>query len=274
MSLSELLDAAEMELGLSLTVHDLRGFFVDLEGHRLIQTHHLHRHEWCRHQRFPDSKWEKRCFECCYQEAHPKALLECGVQVVDCWKGAREMRVPLIREGVVQGLLFAGLFCGDERLMPSSTRRDVGELPGLDASKEQRLKILLELLAKGLLDRVEDLRQGGPKGSREEQIQSLLHTRSHEELTIGDVAKALGLSSSRASHVIKEEFGLSFIKLLVQVRIEKAVVLLKTPENSLAFIAQQTGFSNVYYFNTCFKKNMGQPPGEYRKDLKMHRFEH
>ena len=48
----------------------------------------------------------------------------------------------------------------------------------------------------------------------------------------------------------------------------QARALLENDWLTLEEIAERSGFKNVHYFNTVFKKNYGIPPGLYRKQLK------
>ena len=85
------------------------------------------------------------------------------------------------------------------------------------------------------------------------------------EITLNDLADFLGLSHSRTSHVLKEEFGKTFNELLNASRIKRACDLLLTTQLSLKRIAHLSGFSNEYYFGRVFKKHTNLPPGAYRK---------
>ncbi len=46
----------------------------------------------------------------------------------------------------------------------------------------------------------------------------------------------------------------------------QARTLLENDWLTLEEIAGRTGFRNVYYFNSVFRKHFGTPPGRYRKN--------
>jgi len=65
---------------------------------------------------------------------------------------------------------------------------------------------------------------------------------------------------------MKRELGHSFIHVLVQIRIQKAVHLLKETELSILEIALKVGYDSQHYFSTAFKKMIGVSPNQYRRD--------
>jgi two-component system response regulator YesN len=65
--------------------------------------------------------------------------------------------------------------------------------------------------------------------------------------------------------LIKQEFGTTFVSLVTQARIQKAVQLLNTTDMSVNEIAELCGYDTQHYFSTTFKKMMGVSPNQYRK---------
>jgi two-component system response regulator YesN len=78
-------------------------------------------------------------------------------------------------------------------------------------------------------------------------------------------AAAAGLSSARFSTSFKSETGVSFTDYLLKLRMEKAKELMRDPNRKIYEIAMMTGYSNIPYFSTAFKKYTGCPPSEYRE---------
>jgi hypothetical protein len=52
------------------------------------------------------------------------------------------------------------------------------------------------------------------------------------------------------------------------VRIDNACQMMLHSGLSLKEISEKTGYTNQYYFSSCFKKKTGQSPSEYRKPVK------
>ncbi len=60
-----------------------------------------------------------------------------------------------------------------------------------------------------------------------------------------------------------KQYGVSPVKYITALRIEKAKELLITGRYTISQIAMECGFDNVYYFSTVFKKHTGTPPSKY-----------
>jgi hypothetical protein len=51
----------------------------------------------------------------------------------------------------------------------------------------------------------------------------------------------------------------------MEIRLLKAVSLLRNPREKVINVAEQCGFNHLGLFNTCFKKRYGTSPGQWRK---------
>ena len=91
---------------------------------------------------------------------------------------------------------------------------------------------------------------------------------SNSELSLDDVAEALQVSPVYLSRQFKEELGTSFIYVLTEIRIKKAIELLDSTERTMNEIAELVGFDNQHYFSTSFKKTVGISPNQYRRGVK------
>jgi AraC-like DNA-binding protein len=92
-----------------------------------------------------------------------------------------------------------------------------------------------------------------------------LEEHIREELTRESVAKAVGISPSHFSRLIREKKGRTFTDLLNQYRIEHACKLLVRSSQTLAHIANETGFCDQSYFSKVFRKYKGLSPAKYRE---------
>ena len=81
-----------------------------------------------------------------------------------------------------------------------------------------------------------------------------------EKLTVEELAARSGYSASHFARQFTRVYGLSPIQYLNSIRILHAKNLLRTGQYTIAEIAQECGFSNVYYFSRCFKQLTGTPP--------------
>ncbi|MEG2436441.1 MAG: AraC family transcriptional regulator, partial [Ruthenibacterium sp.] len=85
---------------------------------------------------------------------------------------------------------------------------------------------------------------------------------SHD-ISIDDIAKAVGVSRSHLYRVFMSNVGQSPIDYLTNYRISEACFLLKNSALSIAEIAVSVGFFDQFYFSRVFKKTKGIPPSKY-----------
>ena len=74
------------------------------------------------------------------------------------------------------------------------------------------------------------------------------------------------ISKRQLSRVLRQLYGTSFRKLLIDVRMSRAVQLLDTTELPAEEIAAQVGYHSVSGFYDAFRKKYGMPVGSYRKE--------
>ncbi len=88
-----------------------------------------------------------------------------------------------------------------------------------------------------------------------------------EDLSLGQVAKAVNTSSFYFCKMFKRFTGINFTDYLSRLRIEQARNLLLNPNLRISEIAYEVGFQSLTHFNRVFKKIIGQSPTEYRAQL-------
>jgi AraC-like DNA-binding protein len=88
-----------------------------------------------------------------------------------------------------------------------------------------------------------------------------------EDLSLGQVARAVNASTFYFCKMFKKATGLNFTEYLSRVRIEKAKNLLLNPNLRISEIAFEVGFQSLTHFNRVFKKIVGQSPTDYRRQL-------
>lgn len=87
-------------------------------------------------------------------------------------------------------------------------------------------------------------------------------------LSLKDISGELNVHPAYLSREFSKHFdNLSFGEYIRKLRIDKALVLLETTSYPLSEIAYLTGFSDQSHFNRIFKKQMGNNPSEFRKNL-------
>ena len=88
------------------------------------------------------------------------------------------------------------------------------------------------------------------------------------DISFESLAKEVNYSVSYISALLKKKLGTSFVKMLTELRMEKAKELLRNPALKIIDIAERLGYNDSYYFSHCFKKYMGIPPKEFRNNDK------
>jgi AraC-like DNA-binding protein/ligand-binding sensor protein len=91
-----------------------------------------------------------------------------------------------------------------------------------------------------------------------------------EKLSLGQVARAVNMSTFYFCKTFKKVTGINFTDYLSRVRIEKSKNLLLNPNLRVSEIAFEVGFQSLTHFNRVFKKILGQSPTEYRAQLLSH----
>jgi AraC-like DNA-binding protein len=87
-------------------------------------------------------------------------------------------------------------------------------------------------------------------------------------LNLKEISEGLALHPAYLSRQFSKYFdNLSFGEYVRKIRIEKAIELLETSDNSLAEIAYLTGFSDQSHFTRIFRKHTGKSPSQYKKNL-------
>jgi YesN/AraC family two-component response regulator len=102
------------------------------------------------------------------------------------------------------------------------------------------------------------------------KARTFIHEHQTEELSLGQVAKAVNMSSYYFCKTFKKVVGINFTDYVARVRIEKSKNLLLNPNLRVSEIAFEVGFQSLTHFNRVFKKVLGQSPTEYRAQLLAH----
>lgn len=92
-----------------------------------------------------------------------------------------------------------------------------------------------------------------------------IETRFHQRCSLEEIARTMGCSRGHASRRFHDETGGTIQEYLMMRRIRQACELLLHTSASVREIASQVGFSEYAWFITCFRKNMGKTPLQYRK---------
>lgn len=107
-------------------------------------------------------------------------------------------------------------------------------------------------------------RQSNKMDARIEQTLHLLSSQMNKSFLIADLAREVGLSSSRLSHLFKETVGCSIIDALNRIRLDHAALLLEHTDRGPTDVAGDVGFQNYNHFASLFRKRYGTSPRAFK----------
>ena len=96
------------------------------------------------------------------------------------------------------------------------------------------------------------------------RAKEFINQHLNEDLSLGQVAKAVNTSTFYFCKMFKKATGINFTDYVSRRRIENAKNLLLNPNLRVSEIAYEVGFQSLTHFNRVFKKIEGQSPTEYR----------
>ena len=99
-------------------------------------------------------------------------------------------------------------------------------------------------------------------------IQYMKENYSDSDLTLQKLAKLIHVSTPYLSNLFKIEKGFNFGDYLVELRMKKAMELMREENLKNYEISERVGYSNPQYFSICFKKYTSYTPAEYKKKFK------
>ncbi|MCI7814102.1 MAG: response regulator [Lachnospiraceae bacterium] len=86
-------------------------------------------------------------------------------------------------------------------------------------------------------------------------------------LSVEMICQELHISAAYFSTIFKKEVGESYVSYLTNLRLKKALELLKDTTEKTYVIAEKVGYSEPNYFSYVFKKKYGVAPSKYYKSL-------
>jgi len=94
---------------------------------------------------------------------------------------------------------------------------------------------------------------------------ALMHENLSRAWDISTLARACGASRATLARRFVAEIGEPPSAYLTRARMQEGARRLLTTNHSLATIAAAVGYSSEFAFNKAFRREIGMPPGQYRK---------
>lgn len=139
----------------------------------------------------------------------------------------------------------------------------------IDSQDIKDLIICKSILIKILLDFLEpcseNIKRQFEIGTKYKKIFEYIENHCNNELSINDISIYTNISISNLSKCFKRDMGFSLKKYIDMKLIEKSKELLLFSDMNVKEIAHYLKFNDEFYFSRFFKKHVGIPPSEYKK---------
>jgi AraC-like DNA-binding protein len=93
----------------------------------------------------------------------------------------------------------------------------------------------------------------------------LLHDKPHLPWTVAELADSVALSRSAFADKFTKIVGETPLRYLTRLRLNVAIVRLRSGNDKLSVIAAAAGYDSAPAFAKAFKRHLGVSPGEYRR---------
>ena len=103
--------------------------------------------------------------------------------------------------------------------------------------------------------------------SRQKRVQEHTNEYYPEDASPENAAQIASMESKYFSSLFRKKVGITFSDWLRQLRIAKAMELLKHPDQSMNEIAAKVGFSSLGSFQSAFRKHTKTTPRKFRQSI-------
>ena len=132
-----------------------------------------------------------------------------------------------------------------------------------DMRINRKLNDLLTLLMESSWHR--EAHTNAPKKMEVSSVKSFLDEHYKEKLSLESVASHFFIDKHYLARLFKEQYGVTLVTYLQQVRITHAKRMLRFTDKSIEEIGLECGIGELNYFSRVFKKLEGVSPSEFRR---------
>lgn len=87
---------------------------------------------------------------------------------------------------------------------------------------------------------------------------------AESDISVGTIARSLGISEGHLSHLFKKETDYTVMAYITRYRMRAAMALLSDCRNKVYEVAEKVGYKDITYFSSTFKKIVGMSPSDYQ----------
>lgn len=200
---------------------------------------------------------EAKCRRCDLHDVPLRCREESNPFIHTCHAGASEVIVPVRANSQLKAIGYIGQFRLQEH--PAA-------LPAIQRSQLKTLLSMSVMLGTWLKEQLTlPSEKSWRHRTRKDEIITFLSENMAKGLRLTDLAEDMGISVTRAGHIVKEETGMSFVALRDQLRLDRARLLLQSTLFRVSEIASECGFSSPQHFHRFLRARLGISPLAYRK---------
>lgn len=98
------------------------------------------------------------------------------------------------------------------------------------------------------------------------ELLTYIEAHYNEDIGLNELADMVKMNTAYLSVLFKSEVGMSYVKFLTSLRIDKAKNLLKKGYKVYE-VSEMVGYNNYRYFTDIFKKYTGETPKNYQNHV-------
>ena len=134
--------------------------------------------------------------------------------------------------------------------------------------KNKNCDNIADMLLMAVFEYINKLIAGKVSSSLVNNIQHFLTENiSNVNVDMALISKEIGYNKDYIRRLFKTETGITPLDYLTKLRISHAKRFLLSNVYNISTISTMCGFSDVYYFSRCFKKETGISPRNFRKNF-------
>ena len=229
----------------------------------------------------------KSCAACLRLQQEVEECCSSEPRTIECYAGLAESAVPIrVGENIVAYLQTGQVML--HKATPTNFKRTLKQLRewGLDVSlldiekayfetrvvtKVQYSSILrlLSIFAEHLSTLTNQLMltRAAAELPAVAKARSFIAEHQTEEISLGDVARAVNMSAFYFCKTFRKVTGVTFVDYLARLRVESVKNLLLDPHKRISEAAFEAGFQSLSQFNRVFRRIAGEAPTAYRERI-------
>jgi AraC-like DNA-binding protein len=225
----------------------------------------------------------RRCEEC-DRRHHAMAGADGAAHVYTCHAGFIDMAIPIMIQGAHVATISSGQVLPEKRSSAAFARlarrlrwlktpgprlrAAYNRAPWMPRDQITHVMHLLDVFARqmyGSALRIHEL-EAGREHPAIRTARALIEQRYPDpEFTLGETAKAAGLSPTHFSHLFHKTTGITFTRYVQSRRIEEARRLLGETGRSVTEVCYACGFNSLTHFNRVFRRDHACSPSQFRR---------